>query len=76
VTIEAGQSYTLRRTVADWHGNIANTIGRIIKDESFVDLPFPVTVGGLTIESTNAYGSGGPSPDKILPYIDFVFNPL
>ena len=72
VNITAGQSYTIRRTVTNYMGNLATTQGRML---SF-NVPanqFPVTNNGLTITASNFYGTGGPVPNIGIPYIEIVF---
>lgn len=72
VSLSAGQSYTIRRTVTNYLGNITNTVGRML---SF-NLPanhFPVTNNGLTITASKFYGTGGPVNNIGIPYIDIVF---
>jgi hypothetical protein len=72
VSITAGQSYTIRRTVTNYMGNLNTTLGRIL---SF-NVPanqFPVTNNGLTITASNFYGTGGPVLNIGIPYIEIVF---
>lgn len=72
VSLIAGQSYTIRRTVTNYMGNLNTTQGRML---SF-NVPanhFPVINNGLTISASNFYGTGGPVPNIGIPYIDIVF---
>jgi hypothetical protein len=70
-SLTAGTSYTIKRTVTNFLGNVGNTIGRICRFAP-APQPFPVTFGVLTITSSNFYGSGGPVPNFGIPYIDIV----
>ncbi len=67
----AGNSYTIRRTVNNYLGNIGNTIGRMVRFDG--SNPFPVTQSGMTITASDFYGTGGPVPNFGLPYIDIIF---
>ncbi len=72
VTLIAGQSYTLKRTVTNYMGNLSNTIGRALAFNVAAN-HFPVTLNGLTITASNFYGTGGPVPNYGIPYIELVF---
>ncbi|MBK8521428.1 MAG: hypothetical protein IPL54_11370 [Chitinophagaceae bacterium] len=72
VNITAGQSYTIRRTVTNYMGNLATTQGRMLSFNVPANL-FPVTNNGLTITASNFYGTGGPVPNIGIPYIEIVF---
>ncbi len=72
VNITSGQSYTIRRTVTNYMGNLNTTLGRML---SF-NVPanqFPVSNNGLTITASNFYGTGGPVLNIGIPYIEIVF---
>lgn len=69
VSLIAGQSYTLRRTVNNYNGDISNTVGRLVDGQAG---QFPINpAGALTIIGTSFYGTGGPVLNDRLPYIDF-----
>jgi len=70
IELKAGISYTLRRIQRDWNANIGNTIGRVAWKDT---MNFPYTHGLLTITGSDSYGAGGPSPNRIVPYIDLIF---
>ncbi len=68
----AGNSYTIRRIASNYLGNIGNTIGRICRFNSGA-VPYPVTSGAITINSSNFYGTGGPAANFGIPFIDIAF---
>lgn len=69
VVLTPGNTYTLRRTVNNFNGDIGNTIGRLVDGQAG---HFPINPQGpMTIISTNFYGTGGPVPNSRVPYIDF-----
>lgn len=69
--LTAGTSYTLRRTVTNYLGNIGNTVGRLLRFNG--PSPYPVSNAAMTITSSDFYGTGGPVPDFGIPYIDIIF---
>lgn len=69
--LTAGTSYTLKRTVTNYLGNIANTVGRMVRFNG--PSPYPVSNALMTITGSDFYGTGGPVPDFGIPYIDIVF---
>ncbi|TPD65332.1 hypothetical protein [Flavobacterium microcysteis] len=69
--LTAGTSYTLRRTVTNYLGNIGNTVGRLLRFNG--PSPYPVSNTLMTITASDFYGTGGPVPDFGIPYIDIVF---
>lgn len=74
VVLNAGSTYTIKRIVNNYAGNIGNTIGRICRFNSG-GLPSTTTSTGayMKITSSNFYGSGGPVPNYGIPFIDIVF---
>lgn len=72
IQVVVGHSYTIKRIQTNWGSDIANTIGRLVRNPS-VDLTFPITFGDLKITSSSFYGTGGPADNWALPYIDIVF---
>ncbi len=74
VTLNAGSTYTIKRIVNNYGGNIANTIGRICRFNSG-GLPSSATATGsyMKIVSSNFYGTGGPVPNYGIPFIDIAF---
>ncbi|MDN3677451.1 hypothetical protein QWY90_08980 [Flavobacterium paronense] len=73
ISLLAGKSYSIRRIVSNYLGNVINTTGRML---SFTTgNPFPVTSNGMTITSSNFYSLGTPGPDSNIgiPYIDLIF---
>lgn len=71
VNLTAGTSYTIKRTVTNYLGNIANTVGRILRFNG--PSPYPVSNATLTITASDFYGTGGPVPNFGIPYIEIVF---
>lgn len=71
VNLTAGTSYTIKRTVTNYLGNIGNTIGRILRFNG--PNPYPVSNATLTITASDFYGTGGPVPNFGIPYIEIVF---
>ena len=69
--LTAGTSYTLKRTVTNYLGNIGNTVGRLLRFNG--PSPYPVSNAAITITSSDFYGTGGPVPDFGIPYIDIIF---
>lgn len=69
--LTASTSYTLRRTVTNYLGNIGNTVGRLLRFNG--PSPYPVSNAAMTITSSDFYGTGGPVPDFGIPYIDIIF---
>ncbi|PKW29151.1 hypothetical protein [Flavobacterium lindanitolerans] len=69
--LTAGTSYTLKRTVTNYLGNIGNTVGRLLRFNG--PSPYPVSNTLMTITASDFYGTGGPVPDFGIPYIDIVF---
>lgn len=69
--LTAGTSYTLRRTVTNYLGNIGNTVGRLLRFNG--PSPYPVSNAAITITSSDFYGTGGPVSDFGIPYIDIIF---
>jgi len=67
--VVTGHSYTIKRIQTNWNGNIVNTIGRLVNG----NITFPVIHGDLKITGSSFYGTGGPSDDWGIPYIDIVF---
>ncbi|MEC4004094.1 hypothetical protein OX283_005465 [Flavobacterium sp. SUN052] len=74
ITLVSGHTYTIKRTVNNYLGNISNTTGRICRFNSG-PLPTAATLAGsiMGITSSNFYGTGGPVPNYGIPYIDIVF---
>jgi len=67
----AGNTYTIRRIVTNYMGNIGTTTGRILRFNG--SNPYPVTTNGLTITASDFYGTGGPVTNYGIPYIDIIF---
>ena len=74
LTLNAGSTYTIKRIVNNYGGNITNTIGRICRFNSG-GLPSGATATGsyMKILSSNFYGTGGPVPNYGIPFIDIAF---
>lgn len=73
VVLNAGTSYTIKRTVTNYMGNIGNTTGRIVKGSGANPMAFPYTASFFTITGSNFYGTGGPVPNYGIPFIDIAF---
>lgn len=78
VSIAAGQSYTIRRSVSSY--NVGLGIGYVLWGANASDnIPIlPYSQGDITIQQARYYGGGG-SLDPMyysLPDIDFIFKPL
>jgi hypothetical protein len=71
VTLSAGTSYTIKRTVTNDLNDIGNTVGRILRFNG--SAPYPLTYGDITITASDFYGDGGPVNDYGIPYIDMAF---
>lgn len=71
VNLTAGTSYTIKRTVTNYLGNIANTVGRLLRFNG--PSSYPVSNATITITGSDFYGTGGPVPDFGIPYIDIAF---
>lgn len=67
--VVTGHSYTIKRIQTNWNGNIENTIGRLVNG----NITFPVIQGDLKVTGSSFYGTGGPTDDWGIPYIDIVF---
>lgn len=72
IQVVVGHSYTIKRIQTNWGTNIGNTIGRRVGNTN-VNLSFPITLGDLKITGSSFYGTGGPTDNWALPYIDIVF---
>ena len=72
ITITAG-TYTLRRTLIN--GTLAtDVIGPITRGTGSVAPTFPISLGGgISIDSADFYGSGGPVPNYGVPNIYFEY---
>jgi hypothetical protein len=71
VVLTAGKSYTIRRIVTSYLGNIANATGRMLYFDT--GNPFPATSNGMTITASNFYSISGPDSNIGIPYIDIIF---
>jgi hypothetical protein len=72
-TLIAGHSYTLKRILTSYAGNIGNTIGRMVKSSSTSSITFPYSVGVMTITGSNFYQNAGTATNLGIPFIDIVF---
>jgi hypothetical protein len=69
VALTAGIQYKISRTLLSGT-NMSHQLGRGIRVASG-SVPFPVNNGNMTVISSNFYGSGGPVPNAVIPFIDF-----
>ena len=74
VVLQNTHSYTIKRIVTNYLGNLNNTIGRICRYNTG-GLPSAAVATGafMQITSSNFYGTGGPVPSYGIPYIDIIF---
>jgi hypothetical protein len=72
VTLNAGDSYTIRRIQTNWGTNIANTIGRLVRNNSG-NVAFPQVFGNMNITGSSFYQNAGTQTNWAIPYIDIVF---
>jgi hypothetical protein len=76
IPLQPGVSYTVKRIQTNWNDNIGNTVGRMVyfsDNTGSASIPFPITEGDLTITASTFYGTGGPTTDFAIPFIDLVF---
>ncbi|HIP47745.1 MAG TPA: hypothetical protein EYG92_02120 [Lutibacter sp.] len=72
ITVTAG-TYTLRRTLPAGT-SFSDVIGPITRGAGSTDPTFPISLGGgISIDSANFYGSGGPVPNYGVPNIYFEY---
>lgn len=71
VLINAGDTYTIRRTILTPVSPV-DVLGRGLRIPGN-NVPYPVSYGYLTITASSFYGGGGPVNDIVIPYIDFSF---
>ncbi len=75
VTLIAGTTYTIKRTVST--GNLNETIGPVTRESdnggNIVPFNFPVNLGQITITGSSFYGMGGPVDDYGIPNIYFEY---
>lgn len=72
-TLIAGHSYTLKRILTSYAGNIGNTIGRMVKSSSTTSITFPYSSGVMTITGSNFYQNASTATNLGIPFIDIVF---
>lgn len=75
IIVVPGHTYAIRRTLTNDLGYVVNTVGRMVTSTSNPTIPFPYTVGDLTITGSTLYQSGS-TPTVFnfgLPFIDIVF---
>lgn len=71
ITVAPG-TYTLRRTLTNM-STATDVIGPITRGTGAVDPSFPINLGGgITIDSADFYGSGGPVPNYGVP--NYILN--
>lgn len=71
VSVIPGHNYTIKRTLMNDLGNVMNRVGRLVTSSTY-NIPFPYTVGDLTITGAN-YGSTSIPSNFGLPFIDITF---
>ena len=72
VTLNAGDSYTIRRIQTSWGTNIGNTIGRLVTNNAG-NVSFPQTYGNMKITGSSFYQNAGTKTNWAIPFIDIVF---
>lgn len=72
IPLVVGHLYSISRIQKNWAGNIGNTVGRLVRNPNG-NISFPQVFGDLKIMGSTFYGTGGPSINRALPYIDIVF---
>ena len=75
IAVVPGHSYTIQRTLTNWLGNIGNTVGRLVREVNGGSIPFPHTVGVMTITGARFHQTSNPSVVSTfgIPYIDIAF---
>ena len=71
ISVIPGHSYTIRRTLMNDLGNVMNRIGKLVTSSTYT-IPFPYTVGDLTITQAN-FGTISVPSNFGLPFIDISF---
>ena len=71
ISVIPGHSYTIRRTLMNDLGNVMNRIGKLVTSSTYT-IPFPYTVGDLTITQAN-FGTVSVPSNFGLPFIDISF---
>ena len=72
LTLNAGDSYTIRRIQTNWTPNIGNTIGRLVKNTPG-NVTFPQISGNMKITGSKFYQNAGTQLNWAIPFIDIVF---
>ncbi len=73
LTLNVGQSYTIRRIQTNWNGNTDNKTGREVGN-AIGSFNFPLVMGDLKVTNPKFYDVGSSQFDSFaLPYIDIVF---
>ena len=74
ITVVTGHSYTIKRTLMNNLGNVTNTVGRLVTSSTY-SIPFPYTVGDMTITGSSFYQTGStPSIFTFgIPFINISF---
>ena len=71
ISVIPGHSYTIRRTLMNDLGNVMNRIGKLVTSSTYT-IPFPYTVGDLTITQAN-FGTISVPSNFGIPFIDISF---
>jgi hypothetical protein len=72
VSLNATDSYTIKRIQTNWGSNIGNTIGRLVVNPSG-NVPFPQTSGVMKITGSLLHQNAATQTDWAIPYIDIIF---
>jgi hypothetical protein len=73
IAVSNGDEIKVKRTILPGWTYLNETIGHVLRKTGGGNIPYPITEGNVTFLSSNFYGTGGPIPNFLQPYIALGF---